>query len=296
MKQHSGVPGRLATLKLLAQRFAFISIVMASFGLMLLGKADTVLVERVRATVGDVVAPVLDVMSRPAAAVAQVVTNVRDLANLRAENTMLREQNERLRHWQTVASRLDFENRALRSQLNYVPDPDSAFITARAVGDTGGAFVRSVLIDAGGSEGVRKGQAVVVGQDLIGRIAEVGRHSARVMLLTDINAHIPVMIETTRAKAILTGDNSERPHLNYLAPSAMVAPGDRIVTSGDGGIFPPGLPVGVVSSAQDGVVLVEPFVHRYQIEYVTVVDYGLPGILADEQSGDDRSDQGDSSP
>jgi rod shape-determining protein MreC len=276
--------GRLATLRLLAQRFAFLTLVLASFALMLLGKADTIVVERLRVLIDDGISPVLQVLSRPASAVAGVVNAVHDLAALRAENVRLAEENARLMHWQTVARELDNENKALRGQLNYTPDPDSAFISARVIGDTGGAFVHSMLISAGGREGVRKGQAVIAGENLVGRVAEVGDRSARILLLTDINSHIPVIIEGTRAKAILSGDNSDRPRLAYLSPNSNAAVGNRIVTSGHGGAFPPGMPVGVIASIQDGIVRVEPFVHRYQLEYVTVVDYGLPGVLPSDQS------------
>jgi len=279
VKQHTGMVGRLATLRLLAQRFAFLTLVMASFALMLLGKADTVLVERFRVFVDDAVTPVLQVMSRPAAAVSSVFNAIHDLAALRAENVRLTEENVRLMHWQTVARELDNENRALRAQLNFLPGPEAAFITARVIGDTGGAFVHSMLLNAGTRDGIRKGQAVIAGENLVGRIAEVGDRSARILLLTDINSHIPVVIEGSHAKAILTGDNSDRARLNYLAPNSAAVPGNRVVTSGHGGAFPPGLPVGVIASAQDGIVRVEPFVHRYQLDYVTVVDYGLPGVL-----------------
>ncbi len=279
MKQYPGMVGRLATLRLLAQRFAFLTLVLASFALMLLGKADTVLVERIRVFVDDGVTPVLQVMSRPAAAIASVVNAIHDLAALR-----LGEDNARLQHWQTVARELDNENRALRAQLNFLPDPEAAFVTARVIGDTGGAFVHSMLLNAGSRDGIRKGQAVIAGEYLVGRIAEVGDRSARVLLLTDINSHIPVVVEGTRAKAILAGDNSDRARLNYLAPNSAAAPGTRVVTSGHGGAFPPGLPVGVITTLQDGVVRVEPFVHRYALDYVTVVDFGLPGVLPSDQT------------
>lgn len=291
MMPHSGVPGRLATLRQLAQRFAFIALVLASFMLMLLGKADTLLLERVRLVVQDTAAPVLDVMSRPAAAVAHLVESVREIARIRADNVRLKEENERLLQWQTVARRLDEENRALHSQLHFVPDPSAHFVSARVVGDTGGAFVDSMLVNAGSHDGVRNGEAVVAGEAMVGRIAEVGVHFSRVLLLTDINSHLPVMLENSHAKAIMSGENTDHPRLNYLSSNAVLQPGDRVVTSGDGGAFPPGLPVGVVSSVQDGVARIEPYVHRYQLEYVVVVDYGLPGII-DTDSGD----SGDSSP
>jgi rod shape-determining protein MreC len=200
----------------------------------------------------------------------------------------LRDENTRLLNWQTLARQLDNENRVLRAQLNYVPDPDPAFITARVIGDTGGAFVDSMLINAGSRDGVRKGQAVTVREVLVGRIAELGTQSARMLLVTDINSHIPVVIEGSRAQAILTGDNENRPKLDFLSPNAAVNPGDRVVTSGHGGAFPPGIPIGVVASVQGIDVRVEPFVNRYQLEYVTVVEYGLPGILPADSSGDEH--------
>jgi rod shape-determining protein MreC len=241
-----------------------------------------------RLAVSDAVVPILDVMSRPAGTIAEVVSAVRELATLRAENVRLREENANLMHWQTLARQLDNENRSLRGQLNFVPDPDPSFVTARVVGDTGGAFVHSMLVNSGAREGIRKGQAVIAGEFLVGRIAEVGQRSARVLLLTDINSHIPVLLESSRAKAILTGDNSDRPRLNYLSPNANATPGDRVISSGHGGAFPPGVPIGVVSSVQDGVVRVEPFIHRYQLEFVTVVDYGLAGIMPSDPPSESR--------
>lgn len=283
MKQHTGPTGRVAALKLLVNRFAFMALLAASLGLMLLGRAETRLVEHARMVVVDAVSPILDVLARPAATIAELVENVRDLAALRAENSRLRDENARLMHWQTAARRLDNENRVLRAQLNYVPDPDPAFITARVVADTGGAFVHSVLVNAGSRDGVRKGQAVVAGEVLVGRIAEVGLRASRVLLLTDINSHIPVMIESSRTKAILAGDNTDRPRLEYLVGGASMSPGDRIVTSGHGGAFPPGIPVGVISSVVEGTAVLEPFVQRHRLEYVTVVDFGLAGVLEFEE-------------
>jgi rod shape-determining protein MreC len=271
--------GRLATLRLLAQRFAFLSLIIAAVALMILGKADIVLVERSRMLIADALAPVLDAMSRPAATIAQVVENVRELASLRAENARLKDENAKLMHWQTVARRLETENTLLADQLNVVPDPDPAFVTARVIGDMGSAFGQSMLLGAGTRDGVRKGQAVLSGESLVGYIAEVGQRSSRLLLITDINAHIPVMVESSRTRAILAGDNKERPRLNYVSGNPSIQVGERIVTASSGAAFPPGLPIGVVASANDGIIRVEPYVHRHELEFVAIVDYGLGGIL-----------------
>lgn len=282
MKQ-SGAVGRLATLRLLAQRFAFVSLIVAAFTLMIVGKADILLIERTRTLVADALAPILDVMSRPAASIAEVVENVRMLASLRAENARLKAENQRLMHWQTVARRLEAESSVLHDQLNVVPDPDPAFVTARVIGDPGSAFGHSMLLGAGARDGIRKGQAVLAGEVLVGHIAEVGERSARLLLLTDINAKIPVMVEGSRTRAVLSGDNKERPKLNYVAGNPSIAVGDRVVTSASGAAFPPGIPIGAVASTIDGVFRVEPFVRRHELEFVAVVDYGLGGILPFEK-------------
>jgi rod shape-determining protein MreC len=263
---------------LVAQRFAFLSLVAAAFLLMILGKADVVLIERTRALVVDALAPALDVMARPAATMADVVAYGRDLANLRTENARLKAENQRLLHWQTVARRLEGENTVLHEQLNFIPDPDPAFITARVIGDMGTSFGQSMLLAAGSRAGVRKGQAVLAGETLVGYVTTVGERTSRLLLLTDINAHLPVVIESTRTRAILAGDNRDQPRLNYVAGNPNIQPGDRVVTAASGAAFPAGLPIGVVASTGDGI-RIEPFVRRHQLEYVAIVDYGLGGIL-----------------
>lgn len=266
-------------IKVWVQRFAFLLLVGASFSLMLFSKAESVLVEQLRTRVVDAVAPILDAMTQPVATVNAFVQNVGELADLRSENQRLRAENERLRQWQSVARTLVVENTALRSVNNFVPDPRASFVTARVIGDVSGAYKRSMLLNAGGQDGVQKGQAAISGTGLVGRVNEVGARSARVLLLTDLNSRVPVVLERTRDRAILAGDNSDVPRLVHLRDGAQVAIGDRVVTSGDGGAFPPGLSVGVVTAISDLGIAVELFTDYARLEFVRVVEYGLNGIL-----------------
>jgi rod shape-determining protein MreC len=260
--------------------------VVTAFALMLLGKADTILVERLRGGVVDLMTPVIRALSQPAGALAQIADNVRDLANLRAENARLREDNQELALWRDAARRLETENGQLRSLLDYKPPPEVHSFAIRVMGDTGGAFAHSLLVAAGSREQVRKGMAVLTGEGLVGRVAQVGRRASRVVLITDITSRVPVVLENTRTRAILAGNNSERPRLIYVPAGARVSPGDRIVTSGHAGALPPGIPVGVVSSVDDTVIRVQPFIDRDRLEVVRIVDFGLSGILGslDEES------------
>jgi len=150
---------------------------------------------------------------------AQMAEEVGALIDLRAENTRLREERARLLHWQTVARRLDSENKALRDLLNFKPVPEPTFITARVIVDSGGAFANSLVLNAGSRAGVAKGQAVVTGDGLVGRIHGVGARSARVLLVTDLNSRIPALIESTNTKIrVLT-----RIAYGFKSPEALIA-------------------------------------------------------------------------
>ena len=268
-----------ATVRVAAQRFLYIGLVLGAFALMLLGKADTVLVEKLRARATDAVTPVLDVLSRPTASVSNVIDQGRELLEIHAENRRLKSENARLLEWEAAARKLAAENRVLSKLLHRVPDSKVEFITARVVWDAGGAFARSLILAAGARDGVTKGQAVTTGFGLVGRIHDVGYRSSRVLLITDINSRIPVVVETSRVRAIMAGNNEEQCRLILLPPEVDVNPGERIVTSGHAGVFPPGLPVGVVSSVSEAGILVQPLMERHRLEFVQVVDYGLSGIL-----------------
>jgi rod shape-determining protein MreC len=263
----------------LVHRFALLFLILAAFAIMLLGKAETVVVERVRTGVVDVVAPVMDAASRPIATVTEGIDRIGNFFTVYEDNERLREQNARLLEWQNAALALAAENSTFRKMLNYIPEPGARFAAARVIGDSGGVFVRSVLVNAGTQAGVEKGDAVINGDGLVGRVAETGRQSGRVLLITDLNSRIPVVVEKTRIRAILAGDNSGQPKLAFLPPNARLEVGDRIVTSGHGGVFPAGLPVGRIASVSDDVMRIEAFADFDRLEYVRIVT-SFPGETA----------------
>ena len=268
-----------APLKAAMARFAFLSLVAAAFALMLLGKGEIVVVERARTALLDVLAPVFDVLSRPAEVVSSTITEAGQILHVYRENRVLREEVARLERWQEAARRLDGENQALRSLLNFPADPQTRSITGRVIGDSGGSFVRTILVGVGSEQGVAKGQAAVTGEGLVGRVSEAGERSARILLITDLNSRIPVVVESSRTRAVLAGDNTARPRLLYLSPEARLSPGDRIVTSGHGGALPAGLPIGVVAEIGEHGVQVQPYADWTRLDFVRLLDYGLTGIL-----------------
>jgi rod shape-determining protein MreC len=223
--------------------------------------------------------PVLDALSRPLAAASGAVERVREMAGIYQENLRLTEENRRLLQWQQVALKLSAENEAMRGLLKVVPEGGVSYLTARLIGNSGGSYVRTVMVNAGADQGAARGQAAIAEGGLIGRLTEIGRSASRVLLITDLNSRIPVVIPASHTGAVLAGDKSDRPHLIFASEPKAIRIGDRVVTSGDGGVFPPGLPVGVVASLDPGGARVEPYAELSTLDYVLLVDYGLAGGL-----------------
>lgn len=266
-------------LRAAAQRFTFITLIAAAVGLLILGKADPATMERARVAIADSVVPLLAVLSRPAEALARGIDESRRWLTVYEDNARLREERDRLLTWQATALRLEDENAALRRLLALVPEPEARSVSARVVADSGGAFANSVLVFGGESFGIGIGDVVLTGEGVAGRIVGVAPHSARILLISDLNSRIPVVLSPSRVRAILAGDNTEMPRLIHLTSDAPTTPGERVVTSGDAGAFPPGLPVGVVASVDDGLIRVKPYVERARLDYVRIVDFGLRGIV-----------------
>ena len=261
------------SIRVVAQRFAVLLLAGAAVTLMLLDKSDMRAIERFRVAVLDVASPVLEVLSQPAIVVSRVVKEVEFLAYLHEENARLREENARLMHWRAAALRLRQQHAGLTALLDARADPSSTFVSARVIGDSGGPFVRTALLNAGGRDGVAGGQATINGDGLVGRVTEVGLRSSRILLITDLNSRIPIVVEPSRDRGVLEGDNSNVLTISYLPAGARTSPGDRVVTSGHGGVFPAELPIGVVTSVTDDAIHVQPFVQFHRLDYVRVVKH-----------------------
>jgi len=253
---------------------------------MLIGKADTLIIQRISMVVGEVSVPVLRFMGAPANAISDFIKNIEELASIRIQNSQLKSENTLLLEWMAVANRLEDENRQLRDLLGLVSEPQTFEISARIVADTGGAFAQSVIITAGSVDGVQKGHAVVTGSGLVGRVSQSGTRSSRVLLINDINSKIPVRVGKAGHRAILAGNNTSRPSIIYLGLKSPVALGDRVVTSGDAGAFPPGLPIGTIVLADEKNVFVEPFASQDRLQYVKVLDFKILNNITDINSED----------
>ncbi len=265
--------GRLALFRRrTARAWSFLLLVLGSLALLVAGKFHPGLTEATRAAVNDVVAPVMEALAAPTRALSSGIESVERFLDVYDENDVLRKRNAELSQWRDRALDLMAENLRLRELANYRSGSRPAEIAVRVVGDSTGVFVRSVLTDVGTDGGLAKGNAVVDGSGVVGHVVEAGRRSARILLVTDLNSRIPVVVRRTRLSAIAVGNNGSTLTLRYLRPGSDVRPGDRIVTSGHGHVFPPDLPVGEVVSG-DGRIAVRPVADLHRLDYVRVLAF-----------------------
>lgn len=287
MKYRRSLFVHLSHIRILAKKFAIVLLFISAFAFMLLNKTDTFLVEKTSSVATDIVSPLIDVLVIPARSIASAYDYFRELKQIHQDNRQLRDENKKLLALYDAMRVLEVENRLLSGLLNYTPPPEAKFLTARIIAEEGDAFSHSVIVYTGAHQGVRKGQVALGERGVIGRVDKVGNLYSKVILITDINSKIPVVVERTRVRGILSGDNTIMPKLVFLPLSAEVNVGDRIVTSGVAGVFPAGLPIGRVSSVEKNNVEVKPYNDLGRTEYVRIVDYGLDGVLEGEASDKD---------
>ncbi len=245
--------------------------------LLVLSRLDHPAVRAIKGRTSELLAPVLEIASVPSVAVTRLRRQVATYMDLFVEIDRLKLENQQLKQYVWRTQMLEAEVSRYKTLLNGVKEPGLGFVTARVIADSRGVFVRSVLVNAGGSNRVRNGFAVINGDGLIGRVIDTGASVARVLLLTDLNSRIPVMVGTQGERAVMHGDNGPRPMLEHLSAETKVSAGDAVFTSGQDGILPKGLKIGVVAVEGQSFV-VEPYAGLDAVEYVSVLLFDGPVI------------------
>lgn len=221
-------------------------IILCLLGIFLVWRIDSPRVERFRAQVADKVVPSMDWAMVPVTATINLFRDFQSYQRLSEQNRELRSELRQMRAWKEAALQLEQENARLLDLNNVRLDPRLTYITGVVLADSGSPFRQSVLLNVGARDGIVDGWAAMDGIGLVGRISGVGQTTARVLLLTDAASTIPASIQPSGQTALITGDNSAAPVIDFLENRELVRPGDRVITSGDGGVFPAGLLIGQV--------------------------------------------------
>ena len=244
---------------------------LALLALFLFWRIDSPRAEQMRTAMIDRIVPRFEWALVPVTRVTQMVSGFQSYARIYEQNQELRRELQRMSAWREAAVQLEQENSKLMAQNNVRIDPALTSVTGVVMVDSGSAFRQSVLLNVGRQDGIVEGWATMDGLGLVGRISGVGNRTSRDVLLTDPSSRLPVTVQPTGERALLTGDNTPLPLLEFVEQGDNVRPGDRVVSSGDGGVFPPGLLVGQVAQGSDGRLRLRMAADYERLEFLRVL-------------------------
>ena len=221
-------------------------------GLFILWRIDSPRVERLRAEITDTFVPGFEWVLTPLTATVNLFRDFQSYQRVVSQNEELRRELQQMKAWREAALQLEQENARLLDLNKVRIDPRLTHVTGVVLADSGSPFRQSVLLNVGARDGIVDGWATMDGIGLVGRISGVGKNTSRVILLTDTASRIPAVIQPSGQRAIIQGDNTAAPPITFVENRDAVRPGDRVVTSGDGGVFPGGLLIGQLAEDPNG--------------------------------------------
>ena len=260
-------------------------IILCLLGVFLVWRIDSPRVERFRSHVIDQVMPSFTWAMTPVMAITELALNFQSYQSLYEQNQELRRELQQMKSWKEAALQLEQENARLLDLNKVRIDPDLTRVTGVVLADSGSPFRQSVLLNVGARDGILDGWATMDGLGLVGRISGVGAKSSRVILLTDASSRIPATIEPSGQSVLIVGDNTLAPPIDFIENPELVRPGDRIVSSGDGKVFPPGLLIGQVAKDPGGRLRVRLAADYERLKFLRVLrstsrrDVDGPGTL-----------------
>lgn len=247
------------------------TLILCLIGLFLVWRIDSPRVERFRAQVIDTVVPSFDWAMAPVTGAVNILRDFQSYQRIYQQNQELRRELQQMKAWKEAALQLEQENARLLDLNNVQLDPRLTYVTGVVLADSGSPFRQSVLINVGARDGIIDGWATMDGLGLVGRISGVGGNTARVILMTDTSSRIPAVIQPSGQQALVIGDNTIAPHIDFIETPDQVRPGDRIMTSGDGGVFPAGLLIGQVAEDPGGRLRVRLAADYSRLEFLRVL-------------------------
>ena len=220
--------------------------------------------------------PLQRALSGAGAGLRELTGSLGDLATLRSRNAELEKSVAQLTVENVRLKEVEAENGRLRkllgfAQINPSFDYKGGQIVGRVVGSEPNSLIQSIVIDLGKANGIEPGMPVVTERGLVGRVTDVYNNASRVLLITDSNSNVNTLLQNSRLRGILHGRAGQQPIMDYLPQDNKVLVGDIVVTSGVGGNFPAGVPVGqVVEVEQNDVEMFQRAVVRTTVDFDTL--------------------------
>jgi rod shape-determining protein MreC len=228
------------------QRFSLFVLILLSLILIFIETVENKPLNFVRSFIKDTIYRGSLVVSSPTRVFENLSNFVKEHVNLYDNYIQLIDENNKIKNNISNSDFLKLENTQLRKLIDEQISSPSNLVSARVLLDKKSPYLNSFIINVGNNRNIKNGMAVLDGVNFIGRIVDVNFFSSRVLLVSDLNSKIPVIIEPSGSHAILSGHGLEMPTLEYLPENYKIQDKDKIYTSGKAGIFLPGIPIGEV--------------------------------------------------
>ena len=251
------------------QKFSLLALVILSIIFIFVETIETKPLNFFRSFIKDIIYRGSLAVSVPSKGLGNLTDYVKEHANLYSNYSELKKENDKLKNNISKTDFLELENTQLRKLIEEQVTSNSNLVSARVMLDKQSPYLNSFIINIGGNKDIKNGMEVLDGKNFIGRIVDVNFFSSRVLLVSDLNSKIPVLIEPSANHAILSGHGANKPTLEYLPGKHTIQDGDKVYTSGKGGIFSPGIPVGKVAIEND-LITVLLFSDLSQITFVNI--------------------------
>jgi len=258
-----------------SRRGIAISLILICIVMLLADRQQESMLASGRLTTDDISSKIMGFIATPIRGVETLFADADNRKNAYEDNVILKAEVERLRGYESEVLDLEMRVRRFEDMLamgNSSDLPDIKTI-ARAVSESNGPFVHSALLNIGRNKGVKTGNAVMTTDGLYGHIVSVGAVSSRVLLLNDLSSRISVMSQRSQARAILVGNNTRSPKLAYVSQGTDWQVGDRVVTSGDGGVLPRGLQIGTIVVREDNSFEVDLYYLNRPVDWVWIYPF-----------------------
>lgn len=238
--------------------------------------------ESMRAKIIDYLPSAIEFGTKPGKVAYDFAEGIQDIVSSEERIKQLEDEVKSLKAWREYARALEKENANLRNIARVGSQTRNSSFTAEVLADTGNYFAQTVLINAGAENGISDGWPATDGLGLVGRVTSVGDSVSRVILLTDPNSRVSVTIEPSGNRALVIGDNSSAPLIQMVQDGESIGLGDRVVTSGAGGVFPSGLLIGYVAQGgTDRRLRVNLAANYRKLQFVTVLQVESPETITE---------------
>ena len=228
------------------QRFSLFALTILSIVLIFLETLEFKPLNNIRSFVKDIVYRGAVIATYPLKSFSSFYQFMENHINLYSNYKELITENKELKNNISKSDFLELENSQLRKLIDEQAVSSSDLVSARVMLDKQSPYLNSFVINIGSNKNIKNGMAVLDGKNFIGRTVDVNFFSSRVLLVSDLNSKIPVLSEPSGNHAILSGHGTSEPTLEYLSENHTIQDGDKVYTSGKGGIFTPGIAVGKV--------------------------------------------------